>query len=70
MGEMSIWHWMIVLLVVALLFGGSRLPKLGKELGEGIRSLKKGLAEPEPDELEPAPAKTARKRRTHERLED
>jgi sec-independent protein translocase protein TatA len=37
-------HWAIVLVVVALLFGPSRLPQMGKGLGEGIRNLRKGLA--------------------------
>lgn len=67
MGEMSIWHWMIVLLVVALIFGPSRLSSLGEGLGKGIRNLKKGLSETEPEELEPAPVRTSRKR---SRLQD
>ena len=44
MGSLSPVHWVIVLLVVVLLFGPSRLSKLGKELGEGIGSFKKGIA--------------------------
>lgn len=70
MGEMSIWHWLIVLLVVALVFGPSRLSSLGKGLGEGIRSLKKGLSDSEPEELEPAPAKASKRRHARDRLED
>jgi sec-independent protein translocase protein TatA len=43
MGSLSPLHWLIVLLVVVLIFGPSRLAGLGKGLGEGLRSFKKGL---------------------------
>jgi len=45
MGGMSIWHILIVLLIVLLLFGPSKLPNLGKSLGEAIRGFKKGISE-------------------------
>jgi len=41
------WQIALVLLVVLVLFGASRLPELGKSLGEGIRNFKKGLSEEE-----------------------
>ena len=44
MGSFSLMHWLILLIVVMLLFGPSRLPSLGKNLGEAIRGLKNGLA--------------------------
>ena len=37
------WEWLIILAVVLLLFGGSKLPKLGGALGESIRNFKRGL---------------------------
>ncbi len=43
MGSMSLWHWLVVILILAVLFGPSRIPQLGKGLGEGIRNFKKGL---------------------------
>ena len=43
MGSLSPVHWLIVIVVVLLLFGPSRLAGVGKGLGEGIRSFKKGL---------------------------
>ena len=43
MGAMSIWHWLIVLVVVLVIFGPAKLSGLGKGLGEGIRNFKKGL---------------------------
>jgi sec-independent protein translocase protein TatA len=44
MGTMSVGHWLVVLIVVALLFGPKRLAGLGQGLGEGLRGLKDGLA--------------------------
>ena len=45
MGGLSPIHWLIVIVVVLLLFGPSRLAGVGKGLGEGIRSFKKGLSD-------------------------
>jgi sec-independent protein translocase protein TatA len=45
MGSLSPVHWVIVLVIVLLLFGPGRLAGVGKGLGEGIRSFKKGLNE-------------------------
>ena len=44
---------LIILLVLVVLFGASRLPQLGKNLGSGIRNFKKGLDEGDVDEEEP-----------------
>jgi sec-independent protein translocase protein TatA len=43
MGELSIYHWLIVALIVVLLFGGRRIPDLLRGMGEGIKSFKDGL---------------------------
>jgi sec-independent protein translocase protein TatA len=43
MGSLSLGHWLVILLVIAILFGPGRLASIGKGLGEGIRNLKKGL---------------------------
>ena len=40
---LSFWHLLIIALIVLVLFGPSRLPTLGKSLGEAIRGFKKGL---------------------------
>lgn len=48
MGTLSPIHWLIVIVVVLLLFGPGRLAGVGKGLGEGIRSFKKGITE-DPD---------------------
>ena len=48
MGSFSIWHWMVVLLVVLLLFGGGKVSSLMGDFAKGIKSFKKNMAE-EPD---------------------
>lgn len=45
MGSFSIWHWLVVLLIVVLVFGTSKLKNLGRDLGGGIRGFKEGLKE-------------------------
>jgi sec-independent protein translocase protein TatA len=44
MGEFSIFHWLIVLVVVLIFFGGKRIPEIMKGFGEGIRSFKDGMS--------------------------
>jgi sec-independent protein translocase protein TatA len=53
MGSFSIWHWVIVLAIVLLLFGAKRIPELAKGLGSGIKNFKNAVKEDE------AEAKTA-----------
>ena len=48
MGSFSIWHWMVVLLVVLLLFGSGKVSNLMGDFAKGIKSFKKNMAE-EPD---------------------
>lgn len=43
MGSFSIWHWIIVLVVVLLVFGTKRLRGAGRDLGEAIKGFKKGM---------------------------
>jgi sec-independent protein translocase protein TatA len=45
MGSFSIWHWLIVLVVVVLLFGTKKLRNMGQDLGEAVRGFKKGMSE-------------------------
>jgi sec-independent protein translocase protein TatA len=45
MGSFSIWHWMIVLLVVLLLFGSGKVSNLMGDFAKGIKSFKKNMAE-------------------------
>lgn len=43
MGEFSVFHWLIVLAIVLIFFGGRRIPEVMRGLGEGIRSFKEGM---------------------------
>ncbi|HZP65942.1 MAG TPA: Sec-independent protein translocase subunit TatA [Rudaea sp.] len=43
MGSWSIWHWLIVLLVAALIFGTKKLRNVGEDLGSAVKSFRKGL---------------------------
>ena len=51
MGGLSIWHWLIVLLVVVLIFGTKKLRNIGQDLGGAVRGFKEGMkgAESEAD---------------------
>lgn len=43
MGSISIWHWLIVLLVVALIFGTKNLRNMGSDLGGAVKGFKEGM---------------------------
>jgi sec-independent protein translocase protein TatA len=47
MGSLSIWHWLLVILVVVLLFGRGKISDLMGDVAKGIKSFKKGLSEDE-----------------------
>jgi TatA/E family protein of Tat protein translocase len=49
MGEFSITHWLIILAILLIFFGPSKLPQLGQSLGKAIRGFKDGLKEVESD---------------------
>lgn len=43
MGSLSIWHWLIVLLVVVLVFGTKKLRNIGEDLGGAVKGFKDGM---------------------------
>ena len=43
MGSLSIWHWLIVLLVIVLIFGTKKLRNIGSDLGGAVRGFKEGI---------------------------
>ena len=47
MGTFSIWHWLIVLAIVVLLFGRGRIPELMGDVAKGIKNFKKGMNDEE-----------------------
>ena len=53
MGSFSIWHWLIVLLIVLVLFGRGRVAEIMGDFGKGIKSFKQGMNE---DETKPGAA--------------
>jgi len=57
MGAGSIWHWIILLLVVVLLFGRGKISEIMGDFAKGIKSFKKGLSE---DELKAEDAEARR----------
>jgi len=47
MGTLSIWHWLIVLLVVILVFGTKKLKNIGSDLGGAVKGFKDGMKQAE-----------------------
>ncbi len=45
MGSLSIWHWIVVVIVVLLLFGRGKISELMGDMAQGIKAFKKGMAE-------------------------
>ena len=60
MGSFSVWHWLIVLLVVMVLFGGrGKISSLMGDFAQGIKAFKKGMAEEDKTaDAKPDPVKT------------
>jgi sec-independent protein translocase protein TatA len=50
MGSFSIWHWLIVLVLVALVFGTKKLRTIGGDLGGAVKGFKEGIKEAEEPE--------------------
>jgi sec-independent protein translocase protein TatA len=57
MGSFSIWHWLIVLVVVVLIFGTKKLRNLGTDLGGAVRGFKEGMKTEEDKAQPPAAGK-------------
>ena len=53
MGGLSLWHWLVVIILVLLLFGRGRISDLMGDLGKGLKSFKQGMAD-EDDKAKPA----------------
>ncbi|MFP8779317.1 Sec-independent protein translocase subunit TatA [Hydrogenophaga sp. RWCD_12] len=43
MGSLSIWHWLIVLLIVVMVFGTKKLKNIGSDLGGAVKGFKDGM---------------------------
>lgn len=47
MGSFSIWHWLIVLVIVVLIFGTKKLKNIGEDLGGAVKGFKEGMRDGE-----------------------
>jgi sec-independent protein translocase protein TatA len=54
MGSMSIWHWLVVAVIVLVLFGRGKITELMGDVASGIKAFKKGMAEEEQQKVEEA----------------
>lgn len=54
-GPVGMTELLIILLILVVIFGASKLPQLGRGLGEGIRNFKRGVKDTDPDRLEEGP---------------
>ena len=74
MGSLSIWHWIVVIAVVLLLFGRGKISDLMGDVAQGIKAFKKGMQDDDKTAEKPAePVKTIdhkrrRRRRRHGRM--
>ncbi|MEO7430740.1 MAG: Sec-independent protein translocase subunit TatA [Dokdonella sp.] len=74
MGGLSIWHWLIVLVIVALVFGTKRLRNIGEDVGSAIKGFRKGMQDGDSDaqpqlKADPPPVEPATNERKSERAE-
>ena len=54
MGALSIWHWLVLLIVIVLVFGTKKLGNLGGDLGAALRDYKQAVKDDEPSQTKPA----------------
>ena len=61
MGSFSIWHWLIVLLIVVMVFGTKKLKNMGSDLGGAVKGFKDGMKDggTKPEEAVPAAGQVA-----------
>jgi sec-independent protein translocase protein TatA len=56
MGSFSIWHWLIVLLIIVLIFGTKKLKNIGSDLGGAVKGFKDGMKEGSAPDTPASPA--------------
>ncbi|MGP1629402.1 MAG: Sec-independent protein translocase subunit TatA [Giesbergeria sp.] len=54
MGSFSIWHWLIVLLIVVMVFGTKKLKNMGSDLGGAVKGFKDGMKDGSAEDATPA----------------
>lgn len=60
MGSFSIWHWLIVLVIILLVFGTGKLRNVGKDLGGAVKGFKEGMREGSEDKPDDNSAQVGR----------
>lgn len=65
MGSFSIWHWLVILAIVLLLFGTKRLKNLGGDLGSAIKGFKNAVKDEEKKDADTAASETAKESLAH-----
>ncbi|SPA45811.1 Sec-independent protein translocase subunit TatA [Cupriavidus taiwanensis] len=60
MGSFSIWHWLIVLVIVMLVFGTKKLRNIGQDLGGAVKGFKDGMKDGEDKGAQPGASKELR----------
>ena len=71
MGSMSIWHWVIVLVVVVLLFGTKKLGNVGSDIGKAVKGFKDGVkGDEEKHAADAAPGATTHTTHTNQQVGD
>jgi sec-independent protein translocase protein TatA len=58
MGSLSIWHWIVVIAVVLLLFGRGKISDLMGDVAQGIKAFKKGMSDDDTAKADPKDPKT------------
>ncbi|MFI4941289.1 MAG: Sec-independent protein translocase subunit TatA [Burkholderiales bacterium] len=61
MGSLSIWHWLILLVVVMLVFGTKKIGNIGSDLGKAVKGFKDGIRDGEEKAVTPPPSQAADK---------
>jgi sec-independent protein translocase protein TatA len=56
MGSFSIWHWLVVLLIVVMIFGTKKLKNMGTDLGQAVKGFKDGMHDGSAENGEASPA--------------
>lgn len=59
MGSFSIWHWLVVLIIVVLVFGTKKLRNLGSDLGGAVKGFKEGVKGADEEEGPGAPGQSS-----------
>ncbi len=60
MGSFSIWHWLVVLVIIILVFGTKKLGSIGKDVGSAVKGFKDGIKEGEDSEKKHAEKEVGR----------